>query len=172
MLSKRQALRRFVFGLGGLGLAAQGSAASLAALPDPLAVSWVHGHGTDIGFPDLIESATSSGGSKVLRGRSFSDNRLHFALNVPPGKARVQAILLRFRTLPGAELRFLRVYDSEREVAVLADLHLQQGDWGEQRIALPELPRITRGLGVTLGIGFGGVDREFAISALGAEFIA
>lgn len=167
-LSKRNALQRFACGLAGLGFQA-GSAAS-GPKPTQSVTQWVHGHSAVIGLPDLMESMTSAGGSALLRGKSYSSNCLHYALPRPAENAvRLCAILLRFRCASGACIRSLRLFDGEYEAAVIGYLHPGQ-DCAEQRLVLPDSVMIRYGLGVTLELGFEAVERELAISAVGAEF--
>ena len=166
---KRSTLQCFLSGLVSLGIFSTVKG-ELSSPSCSLPISWIHGHATDIGFPEQIECATSTGASKLIRGCSFSTQALHYAFPVPPGRPRLIAILLRFRTLAGASIRAIQIFDGELPVVEINDIFLQNSGWDEHRIGLAAQPFIERGLGVTVQIGFQDIERQIEISSIGAQF--
>lgn len=181
-LSVGQNEKRRLFKLLGLALAGGGLGVALplrqgqmleAATPPSLATQWVHGHGLLIGDPDKVEADVAAGPSRRIRGLSYSRNQFHFVIPTPSlpkgGRLEVASASVRFKTLAGAVITGLHLFDGERLVAEVGGLELRSSDWSEHRIVFESPVEIRRGLSLSLQASFDAIDRELEIGALGCE---
>ncbi len=162
--------RRFLKFLGG-GLMGGSVAASAQATGDPLAQDiWTHAHALILADPEQAEFDLIAQGAKRLRGTSFGTSSLHVPVAVPfQPLNRINAVLLRFKTSPGAEISAVRLYDGETEVDGLTGLELRAEAWADHRLALRRRPTLSRGGSLSIDVTFAAVEREIEFSAVGWE---
>lgn len=181
-LNAGQNEKRRLFKLLGLALAGGGlgvvlpvrqGPSTVVVDPPSLATQWVHGHGLLVGDPDKVEADVASGPSRRIRGLSYSRNQFHFVIPTPSlpngGRLQVVSASVRFKTLAGAVITGLHLFDGERSVAEVGGLELRSSDWTEHRITFDPSVDIRRGLSVSLQASFDAIDRELEIGALGCE---
>ncbi len=168
---KRRFLRLMASALlGGSAGAALATPARAGPPPGPQE-HWMHAQALVLADPEGMELDVLVGGAKRLRGASFSASSLYFPASTLAGPSpfdrRMEAILLRFRSSPGAEITGIRVFDGEALVEEQKDLSLRAPDWTDQRLALSARPALGRGGGVSIQVAFDAIDREILFGAVG-----
>ncbi len=121
---------------------------------------WVHGHSTQIEYPERLDLQSRMGFYIQVRGKPFTSNWFHFAIPTPvivDGKRLcVGSVMIRFRTGPGASVYAVHIYDGETKIASHDGLNLSpQGSFVWPRFDVPTHPDIKWGLGISIGVKFG-----------------
>ncbi len=158
--------RSFFFAGMGASILSLISTPSRAANSEIIWVNGVNGLivGEDEPEIDIVENNV-----RILRGNSWSDIALHFAVPIP-ANAAIRAIRLRFKTDSGAKMTGLCIHDCERKLLGIKDMGLTQSSWEDVRIPLDNACNIVSSLGVTLHFEFADTERQFKLGALGCEF--
>lgn len=167
--------RRAFFGtaLGlGVGLGAGAGLAKAGSVHNP--INWVHGNSAMVANGQGLEHDQVEGNARVVRGRSWSNVQLHFAVPSPAldtgSSMRVAAVWVRFRAQNGARISAMTLHDCERTLMRREKMDIRGEDWDDVRIALDPPCLVARSLGLTLECAFADVARQIAISAIGCEF--
>lgn len=139
---------------------------------------WIHGHSMEIEAPDALARVWRAGFYVEVEGKPDSDNWFHFAIPtkviVNDNRLRVGSIMLLFETLsPNAIVSDVHIYDGDNKIAVHSGLDLS-GNAGFVRFDVPNYPAILWGLGITIGVHFGGDSgsRVMRFKSAGCDFIA
>ena len=167
--------RRAFFGaaLGlGAGLGAPASLAQAGAAKRP--ISWVHGVSATLVDAHGLENDRIEGNARIVRGRSWSNVPLYFAVPSPGldqgTPLKIAAIWVRHKAARGASISAMTLHDCERTLVHMEKLAIRQDDWADTRLALDQPCFAARTLGVTLTCDFADVERQIAVSAVGCEF--
>jgi hypothetical protein len=150
---------------------------------DPVArlaqVMWVHAHNLQIEFADRLQTVWRTAFYTRTDGKPNTDNWFHFAIPTPvvvnDGRLRVSAATLRFRT--SSDLAFIRavhIYDGETRIAAHDNLRLSPRNWTTQQFDVPGDPAVRWGIGLSIGVRFGGataLENRLEFSAAGCDFL-
>jgi hypothetical protein len=122
--------------------------------------SWIHGTSIQIEYPNRIEFMQRLGFFTRLIGKSNTENWFHFAIPTPViennGRRRVGPVILRFRTgSTNVIVRDVHIYDGEARIAAHQNVNLS-GDNFFVKFGVPHCPPVLWGLGVSIGVTFGG----------------
>ncbi len=145
-------------------------------------VMWVHGHDMKVEFPERLTLQQPMGFYMRIKGKPFTSNWLHYAIATPAvagcKRQRAGVAVVRFRTGPGASVKAVHVYDGEKLIAVYNNLNLISKDiFRSFPFEVPSSPYLYRGLGISIGVGFGDSanlppDKLFVeVSAAGCTFL-
>ena len=142
---------------------------------------WAHGHGMAVEVPGNIKSEWRAGFFIRLVGKPNTTNWLHFAIPtaviVNDNRLRIDSALLRFRCGSlSADVTNLHVFDGENRVFAADNLNLSPTAAGMhvQRWVLPNKPDVFWGVGVTVGVRFGGAtdaQNTMEFAAAGVDFL-
>ena len=142
---------------------------------------WAHGHGMAVEVPGNIKSEWRAGFFIRLVGKPNTTNWLHFAIPtaviVNDNRLRINSALLRFRCGSlSADVTNLHVFDGENRVFAADNLNLSPTAVGMhvQRWVLPNKPDVFWGVGVTVGVRFGGAtdaQNTMEFAAAGVDFL-
>jgi len=131
------------------------------AIPVVAYSSWIHGNSMNIEYPDRIASELRTGFCIRIEGKPGTENWFHFAIPTPTiingNKLKAGSVMLRFRTLStDALVKNIHVYDGETRIAQHDNINFY-GDHLFERFDIPRHPAIQWGLGISIGVGFGGI---------------
>jgi hypothetical protein len=148
------------------------------AVPAVAYTSWIHGHSMRIEYPERIASELRTGFCIQVDGKPGTENWFHFAIPTPTfindNKLKVGSVMLRFRTLSAdALVKHIHVYDGETKIAQHNNINFQ-GDRMFERFDVPGHPAVNWGLGISIGVGFGGIvsmSHRMEFIAAGCDFL-
>ena len=139
---------------------------------------WTHGHSLQIEVPNNLARTWRAGFYVELEGNPNIDNWFHFAIPskviVKDKRLRVGSVMLLFETLSAdAIVRDVHVYDGDEKIAEHNGVNLT-GNAGFVRFDVPNHPPIKFGLGISIGVHFGGGAgaRIMRFKSAGCDFIA
>ena len=140
---------------------------------------WAHGHGMAVEVPGNLKSEWRAGFFIRVVGKPNTTNWFHFAIPtaviVNDNRLRIDSALLRYRCGSAlADITNLHVFDGENRVFAADNLNLSPTALTVTRWTLPNKPDVFWGVGVTVGVRFGGANdaqntMEFA--AAGVDFL-
>src|SRR6478735_570476 len=122
---------------------------------------WAHGHSMAVEVPSQLVSEWRAGFFIRVIGRPGSTNWFHFAIPtsviVNDNRLRIDSAMVRFRCGSSlADITNIHVFDGENKVLSRDGLNLSPTAWHFERSTLPAKPEVLWGVGVTLGVRFGG----------------
>jgi hypothetical protein len=172
MNKKKKLSRREFLKSGGmpcaLALAAPVSTMSLplAEAADLAHTMWVHGHSAQIQNPDEVSVGRFGWGARAfLRGTVGVNTWFQFAIPTPVivngEQLRVGSVMVAYRTTPSSFaipviLQSVHVYDGGRRIATHDGLNMVAPQGRSEQFNVPQHPRISSGLGVSVGVFFAG----------------
>ena len=138
---------------------------------------WVHGTSIAVECPDQIANMQRFGFFTRIVGKPNTTNWFHFAIPTPVivdnDRKEVGPVILRFRTgSANAVVRDVHIYDGEARIAAHDGVNLS-GDHFFERFGVAHSPPVLWGLGISLGVQFGGgtaVQRRMDFIAAGCDF--
>ncbi|MEW6491704.1 MAG: DUF6623 family protein [Cyanobacteriota bacterium] len=138
---------------------------------------WTHGHSMQIEIPGNIARTWKAGFYIEVEGKPNTDNWFHFAIPttviVNDNRLRVGSVMLLFETLSAdAIVRDVHIYDGSEKIAVHNGVNLT-GNAGFVRFDVPTHPPIKWGLGISIGVHFGGGSgsRVMRFKSAGCDFV-
>jgi Matrixin/Putative peptidoglycan binding domain len=139
--------------------------------------SWVHGTAVQIEVPEQLESVRRYGFFTRVVGKPNSTNWLHFAIPTPViengARRTFGPCMVRFSTGgTNALVRDVHLFDGENRVVMHNGVNLS-GSQPFTRFGIAHAPKVLWGVGVTLGVSFGGGDanaRTIDLISAGCDF--
>jgi hypothetical protein len=138
---------------------------------------WIHGTSIQVEYPDRIESIRRAGFYSMITGKPNTRNWFHFAIPTPVivdgDRKQVGPVILRFRTASAnAVVRDVHIYDGSTRIALHNGINLS-GSHMFERFGVAHCPPIRWGLGISIGVDFGGgstAARRMDFIAAGCDF--
>jgi hypothetical protein len=172
-------LRRTFFKLatvGGLAAAALLKLSPKAHAQPLTAAMWIHGTSVQVEFPERVLSIARRGFSTtiVVEGRP---NWFHFFIPTPVilsgDRLRLESVILRYRLPFSQAVTNVHIYDAERLLIGYNGLD-RRGDQFFDRYAVPDLPEVRFGIGVSVNYDNNAIaaDPFIEFFAAGADFIS
>lgn len=138
---------------------------------------WAHGYSMQIEYPDNIARAWKAGFYYEVEGKANTNNWFHFAVPttviVDDRRLRVGSVMVLFETLsPDAIVRDVHIYDGPDRIATYNGVNIT-GNAGFRRFDVPSHPAVKWGIGISLGVTFGGGtgSRVMRFKSAGCDFI-
>ncbi len=138
---------------------------------------WTHGTSMVIEFPDNIARVWKAGFYMEVEGKPNTNNWLHFPIPttviVDDKRLRVGSVMLLCETLsPNAVIRNVHIYDGPDKIAAHDSLSIS-GNAGFVRFDVPTHPAVKWGVGISVGVSFGGGSgsRVMKFKSAGCDFI-
>lgn len=137
--------------------------------------AWLHGHATEVEFPDRIAHEHRAGFYYSVEGRAGTDNWFHLAIPTPvivsTQRLHVGSVMLRYRTAEGALLTAVHVYDGESRISHADRLENHPDAWGMERYTVPGSPEVKWGVGISFNVRFPRAGARIEIAAAGCDFL-
>jgi hypothetical protein len=138
---------------------------------------WTHGTSMVIEWPDGINSIWKAGFYMEVEGKANTNNWFHFAIPttviVDNRRLQVGSVMLLCETLSSnAVIRNVHIYDGPDKIAVHDGLSIS-GNAGFLRFDVPNHPAVKWGIGISVGVFFGGSSesRLMRFKSAGCDFI-
>jgi len=138
---------------------------------------WIHGHSMQIEVPDNLARTWRAGFYIEVEGKPNGDNWFHFAIPskviVNDQRLRVGSVMLLCETLStDAVIRDVHIYDGPDKIAVHNNVNLS-GNLGFQRFDVLSHPPFKWGIGISVGVHFGGGSgsRVMRFKSAGCDFV-
>jgi hypothetical protein len=138
---------------------------------------WTHGTSMVIEFPDNIARVWKAGFYMEVEGKPNTNNWLHFPIPttviVDDKRLRVGSVMLLCETLsPNAVIRNVHIYDGPDKIAAHDSLSIS-GNAGLVRFDVPTHPPVNWGVGISVGVSFGGGSGSLVMKfkSAGCDFI-
>ncbi|MFB2978395.1 DUF6623 family protein [Microseira sp. BLCC-F43] len=138
---------------------------------------WTHGHSMEIEVPDNIARVWRAGFYIEVEGKPNTNNWFHFAIPttviVNDKRLRVGSVMLLFETLSAdAVVRDVHIFDGADKIAQHNGVNLS-GNAGFVRFDVPTHPPVKWGIGISIGVRFGGGSgsRVMRFKSAGCDFV-
>ena len=139
---------------------------------------WIHGHSMEIEYPDNIARVWRAGFYIEVEGKPNTNNWFHFAIPtkviVKDNRLRVGSVMLLSETLSTqALIRDVHIYDGDVKIAQHNGVNLS-GNAGFVRFNVPPHPFVRWGVGISIGVHFGGGSgsRVMRFKSAGCDFLS
>ena len=134
---------------------------------------WIHGTSLHLQHTDRASVLTRSGSGTRIAASGVDTNWVHFAVPttvVASGShLAIRSVVLDFETEPGTIVSAVHVYDGPGAIATHdEDITGNHRFW---ELDVPKNPRVSRGIGISVKVGFGPDGGWVDFRAAGAEFI-